>query len=339
MLGEAHPEGLLGAYVVDTCLPGEAAAITEHASRCSPCADEIARLVGVTEWMDVTLAAAPPPALRARVLAAAALAARPASRTQVGQYPAPDQGRHDRRLIETYRLRVVELNHLLTGLDDQQWQLPAWPYRSVRDVVVHLQANDALVASALGVHVPVPHDGTPPSQVRSAWRQQADATIQTLGRGDAELLERPARLAGRAGARAPVRDALVQRGLETWIHTDDTRTALHLPVKTPEAAQLSDTVRFVLRLLPTVMDVAGRSRSGEAVRLVLTGDGGSSQVVGLSAADPGPGTVVAEVSMPAVHFCRLVASRVVDGWANIATEGSTSAVNDVLVVLAAMGCE
>jgi RNA polymerase sigma-70 factor (ECF subfamily) len=59
-------------------------------------------------------------------------------------------------------------------------------------------------------------------------------------------LDREVRLAGRAGVRRPVRDALVQRTFETWTHRDDigaTRT-----VAPPE--QVHRIIDLAVTLLP-----------------------------------------------------------------------------------------
>ena len=157
----------------------------------------------------------------------------------------------------------------------------------------------------------------------------------------ARLLRREVRLAGRTGIRRPVREALIQRGFETWIHAEDIRTALRLPPQTPSARQVSDIVDFALRLLPAAMDAAGRAHPDKAIRLVLTGAGGGPRLVDLSAVGPAPGTVVAELSLPAERFCRVLAGRLVAPSTNaeIEIEGDSSAANDFLTVAATMGCD
>ena len=136
-----------------------------------------------------------------------------------------------------------------------------------------------------------------------------------------------------------MREALIQRGFETWIHAEDVRAALRLPPQTPSAQQVSDIVNFALRLLPAAMDAAGRAHPDKAVRVVLTGVGGGTRLVNLSAASPTPGTVVAEVSLPAERFCRMLAGRLVASSANVEIDGDSSAANDFLTVAATMGCD
>ncbi len=52
------------------------------------------------------------------------------------------------------------------------------------------------------------------------------------------------RLAGRAAIQRPLREALVQRGFETWIHAEDVRAVLAAPPRPPSARQMADIVEF-----------------------------------------------------------------------------------------------
>jgi hypothetical protein len=171
------------------------------------------------------------------------------------------------------------------------------------------------------------------------WRDQAHAIVDVAAREGPRLLERQVGLAGRPAMRGPMREALIQRGFETWVHADDVRATLRLPPKTPSAQQVDDIVTFALRLLPPAMDAAGRAHPDKSIRVVLTGLGGSTRQVNLSAARPTPATVVAEVSVPAERFCRLVAGRVTPSSARVAIDGDSSAANDFLTVAATLGCD
>ncbi len=357
MSEDGHPDDLVGSYAIEACPPDEARSVADHASRCPTCAAEIAELSRVAEWIGVATAKVPAPELRSRVLSAA-LAARPAGRSAVSSVSAadhttPDAGRARRigpvgdvgdgaevhRLLEPYRVQVAELDRLLSGLSQPQWMLPTGPHRSVRDLVVHLCGNDGPVAAAAGVDPSTLEDLSSTSDVRLGWRGQADAIIDVAVRQGAQLLHRQVGLAGRTAIRGPVREALIQRGFETWIHAEDVRAALRLPPQTPSAQQVSDIVNFALRLLPAAMDAAGRAHRTKAVRVVLTGVGGGTRLVNLSAAGPAPGTVVAEVSLPADRFCRMLAGRLVASSANVEIDGDSSAANDFLTVAATMGCD
>jgi uncharacterized protein (TIGR03083 family) len=354
MTDDDHAGDLVGAYVIEVCPPDEARSVGEHASRCPTCAAEIAELSRVVDCLGMAIARSPFPALRSRVFSAA-LAARPAGPPQVS-LPGTDHATADEgeahpgrsadvgdgaevsRLVEPYRAQVNDLDQLLTGLSPPQWLLPAGPHRSVRELVVHLRGNDALIAEVAGLDA---GKGALPStsDIRLDWRAQAQAVIDVVGHQGARLLHQEVRLAGSAGIRGPVREALIQRGFETWIHADDIRAALRMPARTPSAQQLSDIVNFALRLLPAAMDAAGRAHPFKAIRLVLTGMGGGTRLANLSTASPACGTVVAELSLPAERFCRILAGRLVASPTNAEVDGDVRAATDFLTVAAMMGCE
>jgi uncharacterized protein (TIGR03083 family) len=353
MTDDGHPDDLVGAYVIEACPPDEARSVAEHVSRCPMCAAEVTELSRVAGWLGLATARAPDPALRSRVLSAA-LATRPAARSDaipvaladhaLDAWPAGRVGRvgdgaEIRRLVEPYRVQVAEFDRLLSGLSQPQWLLPAGPHRSVRDLVVHLRGNDQPIAAAAGLNPPAPDDLPSTSDIRFGWRGQAHAVIDLVADQAERLPQRAVRLAGRTGIRASVREALIQRGFETWIHAEDIRAAVRLPSQTPSAQQVSDIVNFALRLIPAAMDAAGRAHPCKAIRVVLTGVGGATRLVNLSAASRAPGTVVAELSLPAERFCRLLAGRIVASSTNAEVDGDFSAANDFFTVAATMGCD
>jgi uncharacterized protein (TIGR03083 family) len=324
MTFDAHPVELLGAYVVEACASAdEATAVTRHAAECPSCAAEIDMLSGAARWLIVSTPQRPAPGLRDRVLSAA-LAARPAREPAVGP------------LLDPYVAQVAKFGQLLARLSGPQWQLPTGPHASVRELVGHLAANDGMVATDLGIAAA---PATP--DVRRRWHEQADVLLREVSRAGPELLDRSVRLAGRKPVRRPLREALTQRAFETWIHADDVRAALHLPAEPPPPDQVARIVDFGLRLLPAAMDAAGAGHPGRAVRLVLTGPGGGERQVPLSAARPAapPGQVVAQITLPAVRFCRLLAGRIPVTEAGPDTSGDPTAVAHFLAVAVTMGCD
>jgi uncharacterized protein (TIGR03083 family) len=350
MTDDGHPEDLVGAYAIGACSPDEARSVAEHASGCPACADKIVELSRVAEWIGLATARTPAPELRSRVLSAA-LAVRPAGQPAVDVVSVANNAARDagqagdngdpaevHRLLEQYRVQVDELDQLLSGLSQPQWLLPTGPHRSVHDMMVHLSGNDGRVAAVAGEDPLALEDLSSTSDVRLGWREQAHAIMEVAARQGPQLLRQEVRLAGRTAVRRPMREALVQRGFETWIHAEDVRAALRLPPRTPSAQQVSDIVTFALRLVPGAMDAAGRAHPYQAVRLVLTGVGGGIRLVGL-ASSPAPGSVVAELSLPAERFCRMIAGRLVPSPANVEINGDAGAAADFLTVVATMGCD
>jgi uncharacterized protein (TIGR03083 family) len=136
-----------------------------------------------------------------------------------------------------------------------------------------------------------------------------------------------------------LREAMIQRSFETWIHAEDVRATLDLPPRTPSAQQLADIVDFALRLLPSALEASGRAHPAKAIRMVLTGDGGGIRLVDLSPIGPPARTVVAEIRMPAERFCRLLAGRLAGSSPGAEISGESGAANDFLTVAATMGCD
>jgi uncharacterized protein (TIGR03083 family) len=356
MNSDGHIDDLVGPYVLEACSPGELQSLAEHASGCPTCAAEIAKLSRAADWIGVASAKAPAPDLRSRVLSAA-IAARAVGQSTLGPDSGADHATLNtgqalrsgqvgdaadgevHRLLEPYREQVDDLNQLLSELSQPQWLRPTGPHRTVRDLVLHLCGNDGLVAVAAGVEPPILDDLRSTTDVRLGWRGQVDAIIDAVAGRGPQLLWRQVDLAGRTATRGQMREALIQRGYETWIHAEDIRATLRLPPQTPSAQQVSDIVNFALRLLPAAMDAAGRAHPAKAIRLVLTGAGGSTRLVNLSATSPTPATVVAEVCLPAERLCRLLAGRPDASSTTVDIEGDSSVATDFLTVAATMGCD
>jgi uncharacterized protein (TIGR03083 family) len=326
MIPESHPEDLLGAYAVDACAPGEAAAVTAHAGGCPECSAEIDRLRGAAGWLGALPARPPAAGLRERVLAAA-LAVRPPREAAVGE------------LLDPYIAQVSAFDRLLAALSAPEWNAPTGPHRTLRDMVGHLTGNDELVLAGLGAARADDQYAT--VEVRRRWRDRADALIRELSGIRPAVLDRDVQLAGASAPRRPLREAMTQRAFETWIHAEDVRAVLDLPGEPPPSEQIARIVDFGLALLPGAMDAAGRAHPGRALRLVLTGPGGGERLVPLSAAHPPAGVVagVADLWLPAERFCRLMARRVAVQAVAARVTGDAAAAADLLAVAATMGCD
>jgi uncharacterized protein (TIGR03083 family) len=330
MIPEAHPDDLLGAHVMDACSDAETAAVTAHLAHCTRCAAGADRLRAAAERVGEAAWRRPPPELRSRVLAAAR-AARPPCAAEIEELLAP------------YVAQVAEFDRLLGGLDAPLWLRPVGPHATVRALVTHLRANDTMVAAATGAAGGIVRRDRPEEStvdVHRRWRSQAERLVRTVAAAEPPALELPAPLAGAAPVRRPLREALTQRAFETWIHADDVRTLLALPPQAPPPRQLRAIADLALRLLPGAMDAAGRGRPHQVIRLTLTGPGGGERLVALSAATPTTGsTVVAEVTVAAELFCRLVAGRAGVLPAGVSVGGDTGAAAAFLGVAATMGCD
>jgi hypothetical protein len=152
------------------------------------------------------------------------------------------------------------------------------------------------------------------------------------------VLDRPVRLAGGGGSRRPLVEALTQRAFETWIHAEDIRGTLALPEQAPPPEHVARIVGFGLNLLPGAMDTAGRGHPGKAIQLALTGGGGGTYVVPLSATYDGAAPS-AELALAAVRFCRLMAGRAAPAGSGIRVSGDEEVAADFIAVAATLGCD
>jgi hypothetical protein len=152
------------------------------------------------------------------------------------------------------------------------------------------------------------------------------------------MLDRPVRLAGGSGMRRPLVEALTQRAFETWIHADDIRGTLALPAQSPPPDHVCRIVGFGVGLIPRAMDAAGRGHPGRSIQLELTGGGGGTYVVPLSAAYDGAAPS-AQVALPAVLFCRLMAGRSGPAEPAITVTGDQRIAADFIAVAATLGCD
>ncbi|MEZ0093934.1 zf-HC2 domain-containing protein [Streptacidiphilus sp. EB129] len=278
--------GLLGAWALDACPPGEAAQLQRHLAGCRSCADEAARLRDAAGWLSTDEPLDPEPALRNQVISRA-LAGR-APRVPVPDYAAP------------YVAESARLDALLRDLGELDWleeaELPWYggaEHWRPAEVLCHLAAVDGLLAAALGLPdalATLPGPAGPggidlmertrrlidasrnrsPDAVRAFWRQQSRALVRTASLAQAAADDGAAGGAGRAGEvlvdyggfRIPVRDAFVDRAFECWIHAEDIAEAVGYPYGPPRGAHLRQLLDLASRMLPTAM--AGLRAAGLA---------------------------------------------------------------------------
>ncbi|WSP86867.1 zf-HC2 domain-containing protein [Streptomyces sp. NBC_01235] len=374
-----HPvlKSLLGAWALAACSAEETAAVEEHLGDCGACADEARRLreaVGLLqrpESLDLD------PGLRTRVLDGC-LNRRPP------RIPVP-------AWAASYDAETARLDALLQDFGDAEWHAPVrlrWfrgegeTYRrtTVAGVIAHLLAVDGLVAVALGLDDPLeavekpeerqdrqevldtPARRTeafwagshfPPTRsVRAPWREQAHALVRTVSftgpgtgtgtvpvsYGDFEL---------------PLRDAMLDRAFECWVHAEDIAEAVDYPYAPPAPRHLHGMIDLAARMLPATLAARRRAglaapshtrrlvtagRPGRSLRLEIEGSGGGQWLIPLDS----PGAVgsadheVAHVALDDVEFCRLAAGHVSPAEAAAGQVGDRDAIRDVLFAAAAL---
>jgi uncharacterized protein (TIGR03083 family) len=301
-LTDREVEDLLGAYALDACDADETAAIEAVLARCPDLALEAERLARAAAWIGATEASEPPPRMLTDVIDAAR-----ARRTG----PADP-------VIDVYLSFADRVGRAIDELPEAALDVVTPNGLRARDLVVHLAAQESLLAQNLGV--PTIDDLTEEDIVtrthellpRFVGRDLDDAV--SLWRDSVEVnrawaMENPDRTAIWRGLGLSRDDTLLVRSFEAWIHSDDLRRASGLPTTAPEARHLSFMSDLAGRILPLALSVAGRTHDDKTARLVLTGEGGGEWVMPMGAGEPAAlpdVTVTADV----VEWCLLVGERI-----------------------------
>ncbi|MBC9716412.1 MDMPI N domain containing protein [Streptomyces sp. TRM66268-LWL] len=359
-------KSLLGAWALAACAPDEAAAVELHLGICGPCADEALRLRDAVGLLQPEESLDLDPGLRSRVLAGC-LDRRP-PRIPVPDWAAP------------YDAETARLDALLQDIGDGEWHAPVrlkWydggsdrPVNrrtTVAGVIAHLLTVDGLVAVALGLEDPLgeltPDEATPwartetywkashfpPTRtVRMPWREQSHALVRTVsfaGGGSGQLSVPYGTFS------LPLRDSLIDRAFECWVHAGDIADAVDYPYEPPAPRHLNRMIDLAARMLPSAL--ADRRREGLAapakglvragspgrsLRLEVEGLGGGEWLIALDS----PGAVgsaeheVAHVALDGVEFCRLAAGHVLPEEAAAGQDGDREAIRDVLSAAASL---
>jgi uncharacterized protein (TIGR03083 family) len=262
---------------------------------------------------------APAPDLRYRVLAEARRRREPAA-VIAGSSP-----------IEVHRVELARAILLLRDRTVDDWARPVDPPEfagwTVHDVVVHLVANESLLASHLGVPVPgitetatdnegrtaqarTRHAGRHPAWAVAELEAAAEAThTEVAVRGEARLDE----LIDWWGLRFTTADALLVRAFETWTHADDIRRAIGASMVDPPPGSLLTMAHAACGFVPTMLAVRGVDHPGRLLRFRFTDLGGAAwdvdvgRVGGVRPA--GDEAVDAEIVTEAAATCRGVSAR------------------------------
>ncbi|MFF8845863.1 zf-HC2 domain-containing protein [Streptomyces sp. NPDC015127] len=356
-------KSLLGAWALSACSAEETAAVEEHLGECAPCADEALRLRDAVGLLHSDRDLDLDPLLRFRVLENC-LGRRPA------RIPVPDWA-------DPYDAETARLDALLRDIGDSEWHAPVrlkWfegdrqvdRRTTVAGVIGHLMSVDGLVSGALGLEDPLGRTapirpaerteafwktaGLPAATrtIREPWRDQSHTLIRTVsfaGRGVAEL-------SVSYGAFAlPLRDSLLDRAFECWIHADDIADAVDYPYAPPSGAHLNRMIDLAARLLPAALaerrraglagparDLVAAGAPGRSLHLEVEGSGGGNWYIALDspAAVGSPDRSVAQVALDGVEFCRLVAGHVSPEEAAAGQDGDREAIRDVLFAAASL---
>ncbi|MFH8239474.1 zf-HC2 domain-containing protein [Streptomyces sp. NPDC018321] len=356
---------LLGAWALAACSAEEAAAVEEHIGECAPCADEALRLRDAVTLLQRPESLDLDPALRTRVLEGC-LERRP-PRIPVPEWATP------------YDTETARLDALLQDIGDAEWHAPvrlrwfeadgaASRRTTVAGVIAHLLTVDGLVAVALGLADPLrditaptcaPGSRTeaywrashyPPTRaVRAPWRELSHDIVRTVSfTGDAGGMP-----VSYGDFELPLRDAMLDRAFECWVHAEDIADAVDYPYEPPSARHLNRMIDLAARMLPGVLAqrrMAGPAAPGARPHLVTAGEPGRSLRLEIEGSGGGewlipldsPGAKgsadheVAHVALDGVEFCRLAAGHVPPAEAAAGQVGDREAIRDVLFAAASL---
>ncbi|WP_338057914.1 zf-HC2 domain-containing protein [Streptomyces abyssalis] len=365
-------KSLLGAWALAACSAEETAAVEGHLSECGACADEALRLRDAVGLLHPEDSLDLDPMLRSQVLEGCMV--RRAPRVPVPEWAAP------------YDAEASRLDALLRDMADAEWFAPvllrwfdgrqhAERETTVAGVIAHLLAVDGLVATALGL--PDPLDAAVPERAAQGggpsgparrteefWNADCDVLRTPSARGpwreQGHAMVRTASFAGSGAAgldvlygdfTLPVRDALLDRAFECWMHAEDIADAIHYPYTAPQGKHMHRMVDLAARLLPGT--IAWRRRTGlagapqrlttagapgRALHLEVEGDGGGDWYIPLDspAASVRPDDAVAHVALDSYEFCQLVAGHVPPLETAAGQDGDPEAVRDVLFAAASL---
>lgn len=355
-------KSLLGAWALSACSAKEISLVEEHLTECASCAEEALRLRDAVELLHTGHTLDLNPRLRSRVLENC-LNRRPA------RIPVPDWA-------DPYDAETARLDALLRDIGEADWQAPVrlkWfenekmtsRRTTVAGVIGHLLIVDGLVGAALGLDDPLGANApaAPTGRTESYWRASAlppTGVLHGPWREQNHTLIRTVSFAGRGVAdlsvpygdfSLPLRDALLDRAFECWVHGGDIAEAVDYPYTNPSGAHLHEMIDLAARLLPAAL--AARRRAGlasPARQLVAAGSPGRS--LHLEVEGPGGGNwfisldspaaigtrerSVAQVALDGVEFCQLVAGHVPPEEAAAGQKGDREAIRDVLFAAASL---
>ena len=235
---------------------------------------------------------------------------------------------------------------LLSSLGEEDWKKPVLRDLDIQGLVGHLigveddvqrgLAGDPAVADAGHVEstqgAAVRQAGRSLALTRDEWRRAADRTLEMAR---AASREQAAKVAVH-GMRLPLRELLVVRAFELWVHDNDIRRAVGLPPSVPDTPVLRLMSDLAARMLPYAATRTGL-REPVDVHLVLTGPGGGTWEVAVGQSPPDP--VAVTIVTDAVGFCRLAANRATAADLDLYVTGDSGRAAGVLAVATALALD
>jgi len=318
-------DDLLGAYALDALDATEAAEVEAELAQRPELAREAERLVRTAAWLGATEAISAPPSMRDAVLA------RARARRSSSDGPTTAYLASTARLAETF-----------ASLAADDYMEPTPNGLGVRDLVVHLAAQESLLAQAVDRPVvPEVAEGDIDARTAAFVERYRIATLEEVTEVWRRSVDEVASWAADPGTRhetvpwigldMPRDNFLVARAFENWIHRDDLLRAQGREVEPPPAAELHEMAELSIRTLPFALLVTDRAHPGKGARVVLTGGGGGDWRVGMGGARPDPG-VAPDVTFTAdvVDWCLVAGERLAPAALVHEVEGARELADDLV---------
>ncbi|HEY7136005.1 MAG TPA: maleylpyruvate isomerase family mycothiol-dependent enzyme [Acidimicrobiia bacterium] len=332
-MDDATARELLGAYALDACDDGEAAAVEAFLERDGEAAGEALRLRETAAWLGATAALAPAPGLRETLLGRARR-----------MRPSPAEGGDDPAL-RLFRAQTDRFEALLDELTPDQLDVVTFNGLTVRELVIHMAAMESAFAASVGSPTVDDVDAVaieprtyemidrfrdrPVADARELWRRSVDALAAWAEHGHGRVA-----VPGVPGLDLSRHSMLVTRAFETWTHDDDVRRALGRPLVVPPPEHLRLMADVSTRGLPLGLLALDRVREGRRAIVRLTGEGGGVWTVPF---EMGANRVVegAEadadlvLTVDVVDWCRMASQRLAPAAMAFTTEGAAELADDL----------
>jgi uncharacterized protein (TIGR03083 family) len=247
-------------------------------------------------------------------------------------------------VVDTYLSLAEGFADAVAALPDDALDAVTTNGLTAHDLVVHMAAQESLLAQNLGVPtLPDLDDEQIESRTYALLPRFADRDLddalqlwrESVEANRAWAVANPDRTAVWRGLGLTRDDTLLVRSFESWIHTDDLRLAGGQPLSPPDARHLALMSDLASRILPLALAVSGRSHADKTARLVLTGPGGGDWLVPMG---DGEAAAVPDVTVTAdvVEWCRLVGDRIDPSGFRHAIQGDTELGRDLVAAAPAL---